>query len=49
MNNWYYSQGAPGIVLNILTNTDNLYGTPAQIREGMSVVETIWKTGRRPE
>ena len=49
MNNWYYSQGAPMIVLNILMNTDNLYDTTAQIREGMAIIETIWKTGRRPE
>jgi len=48
MNNWYYSQGAPGIVYDILTNADNLYDTTAKIRAGMAVVETIWKTGRRP-
>ncbi|MDR1836234.1 MAG: extracellular solute-binding protein [Treponema sp.] len=53
MNNWYYSQGAPGIVLDILTNAkdsngNSLYDTTAKIREGMAVVETIWKTGRRP-
>jgi maltose-binding protein MalE len=53
MNNWYYSQGAPGIVLDILTNAKDssgnpLYDTTAKIREGMAVVETIWKTGRRP-
>ena len=48
MNNWYYSQGAPAIVLDILTDR-TLYGTTAEIREGMFVVETIWKTGRRPE
>jgi hypothetical protein len=48
MNNWYYSQGAPAIVLDILTNTDNLYSTTDNIRAGMAVVETIWKTGRRP-
>jgi maltose-binding protein MalE len=53
MNNWYYSQGAPGIVLDILTNAKDsggnpLYDTTAKIRDGMAVVETIWKTGRRP-
>ena len=48
MNNWYYGQGAPAIVLDILTNR-TLYGTTAEIREGMLVVETIWKTGRRPD
>jgi maltose-binding protein MalE len=53
MNNWYYSQGAPGIVLDILTNAKDssgnpLYDTTAKIRAGMSIVETIWKTGRRP-
>jgi hypothetical protein len=53
MNNWYYSQGAPGIVLDILTNArdssgNHLYDTTAKIRAGMAVVETIWKTGRRP-
>jgi len=49
MNNWYYSQGAPAIVLDILINNQSMYNTTAQIREGMAVVETIWKTGRRPE
>jgi arabinogalactan oligomer/maltooligosaccharide transport system substrate-binding protein len=54
MNNWYYSQGAPAIVLNILTNAKDsngnyLYDTTAKIRAGMAIVETIWKTGRRPE
>jgi len=54
MNNWYYSQGAPGIVLDILTNAkdsggNRMYDTTAKIRAGMAVVETIWKTGRRPE
>jgi len=53
MNNWYYAQGAPGIVLDILTNArdsggNNLYNTTAQIRAGMGVIETIWKTGSRP-
>jgi ABC-type glycerol-3-phosphate transport system substrate-binding protein len=53
MNNWYYSQGAPGIVLDILTNARDssgnpLYDTTAKIKDGMAVVETIWKTGRRP-
>ena len=49
MNNWYYSQGAPQIVLDMLTNAGNQYGTTQQIRDGMAVVETIWRTGRRPE
>ena len=49
MNPYYYSSGAPGIVLNILENTNNLYDTTAQIREGMYIIETIWRTGRRPE
>jgi maltose-binding protein MalE len=54
MNNWYYSQGAPAIVLDILTNAKDaggnyLYGTTEKIRAGMAVVESIWKTGRRPE
>ena len=48
MNNWYYSQGAPLIVLDILTDRTT-YSTTAQIRDGMAIVETIWKTGRRPE
>ncbi|MDR0474341.1 MAG: hypothetical protein LBH43_11800 [Treponema sp.] len=54
MNNWYYSQGAPAIVLDILTNAkdssgNQLYDTTEKIRAGMAVIETIWKTGRRPE
>jgi arabinogalactan oligomer/maltooligosaccharide transport system substrate-binding protein len=54
MNNWYYSQGAPAIVLDILTNAkdsggNHLYDTTDKIRAGMAVIETIWKTGRRPE
>ena len=54
MNNWYYSQGAPAIVLDILTNAkdtsgNRLYDTTDKIKAGMAVVETIWKTGKRPE
>ncbi|MDR2701727.1 MAG: extracellular solute-binding protein [Spirochaetaceae bacterium] len=54
MNNWYYSQGAPAIVLDILTNAkdsggNHLYDTTDKIRAGMAVIETIWKTGKRPE
>jgi len=49
MNNWYYSQGAPAIVLDILTNANHLYDTTDKIRAGMAVVEAIWKTGKRPE
>jgi len=48
MNNWYYSQGAPGIVLDILTDKA-AYATTTQIRNGMAIVEHIWRTGRRPE
>jgi len=54
MNNWYYSQGAPAIVLDILINAKDtsgnpMYDTTAKIKDGMSVIETIWRTGRRPE
>ena len=54
MNNWYYSQGAPQIIFDILTNAKDSSGNPQydttdKIRKGMSVVETIWRTGRRPE
>ncbi|MCL2065989.1 MAG: extracellular solute-binding protein [Treponema sp.] len=54
MNNWYYSQGAPAIVYDILTNARDAYGrslydTTAQVKEGMALVEAIWKTGRRPD
>jgi len=54
MNNWYYSQGAPSIIYDILTNArdsggNNLYNTTADIRAGMAIIETIWRTGRRPE
>jgi len=49
MNNYYYSQGAPAIVMDILTNANNMYATITQIKEGMAVIETIWKTGKRPD
>jgi len=49
MNNWFYSQGAPAIIMDILTNANNMYSTTAQIKDGMAVIETIWKTGKRPE
>ncbi|GBU27908.1 hypothetical protein R84B8_01451 [Treponema sp. R8-4-B8] len=49
MNNWYYSQGAPAIVMDILTNANNMYSTTDQIKAGMAVIETIWKTGKRPD
>ena len=47
MNNWYYSQGGPAVLLDILSDK-TLYDTTAKIREGMFVIETIWKTGKRP-
>jgi arabinogalactan oligomer/maltooligosaccharide transport system substrate-binding protein len=53
MNNWYYSQGAPSIIYDILTNAkdaggSSLYDTNAKIRAEMAIVEAIWRTGRRP-
>jgi len=26
-----------------------MYSTTAQIKDGMAIIETIWKTGKRPE
>lgn len=48
-NLYYYSKGAPEIILSILENVDNEYDTLESIYDGMVIVETIWKTGSRPE
>lgn len=46
-NNYYYSQGAPGIIEGLLKNTDNAYTSLAQIRAALKDIETIWKTGTK--
>jgi len=47
-NLYYYQSGGPQIILDILTNNGNQYNNAAQIRAGLAVVESIWKTGQRP-
>jgi len=44
----YYGSGANGIVLDILTNNGNQYGNTAQIRAGLAVIQSLWRTGQRP-
>lgn len=47
-NTYYYSKGAPEIILEILENNGGLYVTHAQIKARMQVVESIWLTGNQP-
>jgi len=47
-NLYYYQSGGPQIILDILTNIGNQYSTTQQVRSGLAIVESIWKTGSRP-
>jgi arabinogalactan oligomer/maltooligosaccharide transport system substrate-binding protein len=44
-NIYYYSKGAPDLIMEILRNTGGNYTTHAQIKAKLEVIETIWKTG----
>lgn len=47
-NTYYYSKGAPDLILAILRNTTGEFTTFEQIKAQMTIVETIWKTGNQP-
>lgn len=46
-NPYYYSKGAPAIFKDILTNVENKYATHADIKTGLGVIQTIWRTGEQ--
>jgi arabinogalactan oligomer/maltooligosaccharide transport system substrate-binding protein len=48
-NTYYYSKGAPELILEILENPDGDLTTHAEILAQMQIVESLWKTGLRPE
>lgn len=48
-NTYFYSKGAPDLILAILENADNEFGTDVDIYNQMVIVESLWKTGQRPE
>jgi len=47
-NFYYYSKGAPDLIMEILENKNSLFSTDAAILAQMQIVEAIWKTGVRP-
>jgi len=47
-NTYYYSKGAPDLILQILENNGGNFGTDAQILAQMQIVESLWKTGNQP-
>ncbi len=47
-NTYYYSKGAPDLILDILENKDGEFTTHQQILAQMQIVESLWKTGLRP-
>jgi arabinogalactan oligomer/maltooligosaccharide transport system substrate-binding protein len=44
-NTYYYSKGAPELILAILENADNAYSTDQAIYDQMVEIESIWTTG----
>ncbi len=48
-NTYYYSKGAPDLILDILENKDGDFSTDQAIYDQMLIVESLWKTGLRPE
>lgn len=46
-NFYYYSNGGPELILEILENPNNNLTTHAQIKAQMEIVEKIWKTGSK--
>ncbi|HPQ62299.1 MAG TPA: hypothetical protein PLH02_05495, partial [Bacillota bacterium] len=47
-NTYYYSKGAPDLILEILENNGGNFSTDAEIIAQMQIVESLWKTGARP-
>lgn len=48
-NTYFYSKGAPDLILDILENTDGDYTTDQQIIDQLTIIESLYKTGLRPE
>ena len=47
-NFYYYSKGAPELLLEILENPDISINTMQDIYDQLVIIETIWKTGSQP-
>ena len=48
-NTYYYSKGAPALFLEILENEDGEFSTNQAIIDQLTIIESLWKTGLRPE
>ena len=46
-NFYYYSKGAPDLILEILENNNNNFTTFEQIKNQLQIVQNIWITGNR--
>jgi len=47
-NTYYYSKGAPDLILEILENPEGTFTSKEAIKAQMLIVQSIWKTGNRP-
>ncbi len=48
-NTYYYSKGAPELILAILENADNAYSTDQDIYDQLVEIQSIWTTGLKIE
>lgn len=47
-NVFYYSKGAPDLILEIFENTDGSFTTFQEIQNQLTIVQSLWTTGLRP-
>ncbi|XFA98956.1 extracellular solute-binding protein [Candidatus Izemoplasma sp. B36] len=48
-NTYYYSKGAPDLFLEILENEDGSFSTDQAIIDQLTIIQSLWTTGLRPE
>ncbi|MCK5732072.1 MAG: hypothetical protein KAH13_03575, partial [Tenericutes bacterium] len=48
-NTYYYSKGTPDLYLEILENESGDFSTDQAIIDQLTIIESLWKTGLRPE
>lgn len=46
-NLFYYSKGAPALLVDLIKNTGNNYDTVDKVLAALKVIENIWKTGKK--
>ncbi len=48
-NTFFYSKGTPDLILEMLENKDGTFSTNQAIIHQLIIIESLWKTGLRPE